>query len=71
MVAHAIKRAGQDVPWQFWNTRCFRTLKNMQAAKNVTVPRAGVHHNALHDALYQAKVVQYILNGAPAQKAVA
>ena len=44
---------GQTLPWKFWNNRCFRTLKNM---KKVPEPkRDGVFHNALDDAIHQAR----------------
>lgn len=38
--------------WDFWNNRCFRTLKNL--APQIKVDRAGVYHNALDDAKTQA-----------------
>lgn len=42
------------VPWEFWNSRCFRTLK--AEAANVLAPkREGTAHNALNDAVYQAE----------------
>lgn len=60
MLAHAYTQHGIEVPWKFWNSRCFRTYKNLPGAKNVKVPVEGVKHNALTDALYQAKTVQAI-----------
>jgi exodeoxyribonuclease VIII len=46
------KRAGLAAPWQFYNNRCYRTLKNM--APHVKMERVGTHHNALDDAISQA-----------------
>jgi len=40
-------------PWQFWNDRCYRTMKNMTNIGSIT--REGTHHNALDDAESQAK----------------
>lgn len=60
MVAHAYTSLAMDVPWAFWRSRCFRTYKNLPGAKNVKVPFTGVEHNAIADAIYQAKVVQNI-----------
>ena len=38
--------------WDFWNNRCYRTLKGL--APSVKVQRGGVYHNALDDAKTQA-----------------
>lgn len=54
MMAHAFTHAGLTVPWKFWNSRCFRTYKNLPGAKNVSSPATGVKHNALADAYNQA-----------------
>lgn len=40
------------VPWQFYEERCYRTLKNLPCA--VEVERDGDHHDALDDAVHQA-----------------
>lgn len=47
-----------DVPWKFWNHRCFRTVKNLYPG--IQVPRQGTHHNALDDARYQTQHLQAI-----------
>lgn len=60
MLAHAFKQVGVEVPWRFWNVRCVRTYKNLPQAKTVSVKREGTHHNALADAVYQAKLVRAI-----------
>lgn len=60
MVAHAYITNGLDVPWTFWRSRCFRTYKNLPGAKDVGIAFPGVKHNALADAVYQAKMVQAI-----------
>ena len=46
-------------PWLPWEDRCYRTMKNL-----VNIPidkRDGVYHNALDDALTQAKHLMKIL----------
>lgn len=60
MIAHAYSQVGIEVPWKFWNSRCFRTYKNLPGAKTVKVENPGVKHNALADAYTQALYVQAI-----------
>lgn len=60
MLAHAFSQVGVEVPWKFWNSRCFRTYKNLPGAKNIRVDALGVKHNALSDAYQQAQTVQAI-----------
>jgi exodeoxyribonuclease VIII len=43
---------GQSIPWDFWNNRCYRTLKNLR--KIPAQKREGTYHNALDDAKTQA-----------------
>lgn len=38
--------------WEFWNNRCYRTLKGL--IPSVKMDRAGTYHNALDDAKSQA-----------------
>lgn len=70
MLAHAYTQHVIDIPWKFYNSRCVRTYKALPQAANVKVPRAGTHHNALHDAMHQVQLVQAIqraLTGKPAK----
>lgn len=60
MLAHAFTQCGQVVPWKFWNSKCFRTYKNLPGAKLIKLPFTGVKHNALFDAVHQAQTVQAI-----------
>lgn len=49
----AYDKIGMEAPWEFWNDRCYRTLKAMYP--NIKLPkREGTHHNALDDAISQA-----------------
>lgn len=53
---------GLTAGWDFWNNRCFRTLKNL--APSIKIERVGVYHNALDDAKTQAahavKIFQHL-----------
>lgn len=60
------KALGCLPPWRFWNTRSCRTIAEI-AGKRPPAP-SGVHHNALDDAIHQAKWVSDMwqeLKGAP------
>lgn len=51
--------------WEFWNSRCFRTLKGF--APHIKTERVGTYHNALDDAKTQAmhaiKVLTHLKGG--------
>lgn len=50
------QRLGFREPWEFWNDRCFRTLKaEHPRAKELEPDFEGERHNAYADALHQAK----------------
>ena len=51
ILAHCFHAAKRELPWEFWNSRCFRTLKALSAMK---MERTGTYHNALDDAKTQA-----------------
>lgn len=53
MLAHAYHLS--PTPWQFYNVRCFRTIKNLTKAKDVPKPANALAHNALFDAVAQAQ----------------
>ena len=52
LLAAAYKRLGLPVPWNFWNDRCYRTIKALHP--DIKMKREGTHHNALDDAKDQA-----------------
>lgn len=60
MLAHAYSQHSMEVPWKFWNSRCFRTYKNLPQASQASFAPTGVKHNALTDAFNQAKHLQAI-----------
>nr|WP_240348947.1 3'-5' exonuclease [Pectobacterium aquaticum] len=62
IIAHTYRQSGLDLPWAFRNDRDVRTIVSLcYALKNVNVlsrvMREGIHHNALDDAIYQARYV--------------
>jgi len=50
----------QNIPWKFWNNRCFRTLKALYP--EVKMEKQLVAHNALNDAIMQAEHACKILS---------
>lgn len=58
LLAEAYHRVSRPVPWKFWNNRCYRTMKSLH--HNIKLEREGTHHNALDDAIHQAKHLQKI-----------
>lgn len=53
IMAESYRRLGRTPPWEFWKDRCYRTIKSIYT--DVKLDRSGTHHNALHDAISQAK----------------
>lgn len=54
-----------DLPWAFWKDRCYRTMKSVYEntkGHKLDIPRQGTYHNALDDAMHQARGLQIILN---------
>lgn len=60
ILAEAYHRLGIARPWQFYNDRCYRTLKNL--AKHIAFERGGTAHRAIDDAVDQANHAVKILN---------
>ncbi len=53
ILSAAFDAVGKSIPWRFYDSRCYRTLKNL--FKGVPAdPRVGIHHDALDDAKFQA-----------------
>jgi hypothetical protein len=55
MLVHAYDQYDYPLPWKPYSGRCYRTYKNLPGARAVKVLRQGLHHNALDDAIFQAK----------------
>lgn len=60
ILANAYRNAEMNVPWEFWNDRCYRTMKSMHPT--ITIERSGTHHNALDDAISQANHLMRIIH---------
>lgn len=58
ILQHAYAQLGLEVPWKFWNNRCFRTVKSFSKVRAPAAP--SVAHNALDDAIAQARHLQLI-----------
>lgn len=54
ILAAAYHACGKEPPWQHWDERCYRTIKNLPAAREIKLTRVGTYHNAAHDAMSQA-----------------
>ena len=52
ILASAYKNANIELPWKYYNNRCYRTIKNIN--KDVKMDRIGIHHSAIDDAKSQA-----------------
>ena len=52
ILSTAYKKAGLVQPWNFWNDKCYRTVKGMHPS--IKLNRVGTYHNAVDDAESQA-----------------
>lgn len=59
VLASAYRRCGIRQPWEFWNDRCYRTMKS--SFDTPKPERKGTYHNALDDAMFQAEHLVMIL----------
>lgn len=53
ILGNAFKATGIQTPWNHRQHRCYRTLKSLYP--DIKIPNEGVKHNALNDAIWQAK----------------
>ncbi len=60
ILSNAYRKCGMKQPWEFWNDRCYRTVKNMHPG--VKMERIGVHHRAVDDAKSQAAHLMRIIS---------
>lgn len=49
----AYKKVGLEIPWKYYNDRCYRTLKNLKPEIKMESPK--ITHHALYDAIAQAE----------------
>jgi hypothetical protein len=52
ILRHLFEQFDVDPAWSYRHNRCFRTMRALWPTR---LEREGVHHNALDDAIYQAK----------------
>ncbi len=57
MLSHAYTQMQVEIPWKFFNSRCYRTYKNLPGAKDIRLPPLGIKHHALSDAYQQAQTL--------------
>ena len=57
----AARAVGKEAPWKFWDARDTRTVYGLAGFDPRSVPKSGVAHHALDDALYQVTCVQRAL----------
>jgi inhibitor of KinA sporulation pathway (predicted exonuclease) len=60
ILSSAYSRNQTMQPWQFWNDRCYRTIKAQ--FPHIKMHRTGTHHNAVDDAESQASHLIAMLN---------
>jgi len=53
ILANAYHKTGINLPWKYYNNRCYRTVKSFYP--DVKLQRLGTLHHALDDAMSQAK----------------
>ena len=64
IMASFYKSYSIEPPWKFWKNRCHRTMKAIAQSTfegYAGVRRLGTHHNALDDAMHQARELQAIV----------
>lgn len=59
ILRNAYDRAGIAAPWSYRNDMCYRTLKNLRP--DISFEPHGTAHNALDDAVAQARHAEHIL----------
>lgn len=61
LLSAAYKVCGKTVPWNWFDERCFRTLKKLPVAETLAEAPFGTAHHALDDALRQALHLREII----------
>ena len=60
ILTSAYRNVNMPIPWGKYNNRCYRTVKSMYPT--IKIVREGTYHNALDDAVSQAKHLIAMLN---------
>lgn len=66
ILRNAFEAVGLKCPWEFWNDRCYRTIKSEYP--EVKMIRQGTHHSAAADAVSQAVHLQAIFKSISGEK---
>lgn len=59
ILAATYRRAGVALPWDYWNNRCYRTLRNLYP--DIDCPQVGIAHSAVDDAESAARHLLMLL----------
>ena len=57
ILINAYGALGSQAPWRFYNNRCYRTMRDSHSDKLAIPDREGTYHNALDDAMHQARIL--------------
>lgn len=55
ILRRSYERLDLPAPWSHWDDRCFRTVRGEDDGATPRPERRGTHHNALDDAMHQAR----------------
>jgi hypothetical protein len=58
ILENAYRVCGLPIPWKYNSLRDVRTIVDLSGVNVDTIPKVGISHNALDDAIFQAKMVQ-------------
>lgn len=64
ILEHFLNQCGRKIHWNFWDVRCYRTMKAMFGIEKGR-EREGTKHDALDDAIFQARCVMNYLQDNP------
>jgi len=64
ILEHYYESTNSGIPWKFWNVRDVRTIKEvgieMFGYNDKTIEFVGEKHNALDDAIHEAKLISWV-----------
>ena len=67
ILANAYRATNLDMPWDYWNDRCYRTVKNMLGG-GIPFVKPTIPHHSLEDAKAQAVHLMAIMTAIQASK---
>lgn len=57
----AYRKYGLEIPWRFYNVRCYKTALEVMGIDPKAIPFSGTKHVALDDAVHEAKLLHLAL----------